>query len=345
MIRLEANGITLDFAPDGGHLRQFTVRDDGLSIAPLHRAPWVGTEEALPEDTPAFMNWLGGDFFCAPFAAEENGSGLHGWPANAAWQVTVQTASSVTAELVPRVQGAQVEKTLQLRDGHPFVYQTHRFSGGTGHVTASNHANVSVPNGALISTSRKRWWETPGTPQESDPAMGRSILTYPARSEDPTRFPGVSGDVDVSRYPWGPANEDFVMGLEAAPGLGWTAVVRPEEGDAYLSLRNPVELPMTMLWHSNGGRDYAPWLGRHFGCLGVEEGAAATFLGLSSQQDLVGQGDVALGGTASLRHAIGAIAWPNRSQISDVRLEGNELVVSDQSAATRRIPFDGAFLA
>ena len=64
----------------------------------------------------------------------------------------------------------------------------------------------------------------------------------------------------------------YRVGIEAqGHRLGWTTVTRPEEGDLFLSLRNARRLPMTMLWHSNGGRDYAPWSGRHFGCLGVEE--------------------------------------------------------------------------
>ena len=30
-----------------------------------------------------------------------------------------------------------------------------------------------------------------------------------------------------------------------------------------------------MLWMSNGGRDYAPWSGRHTGVLGIEDGRAS----------------------------------------------------------------------
>ena len=43
--------------------------------------------------------------------------------------------------------------------------------------------------------------------------------------------------------------------------LAWTAVVRPVEGDFFLSLRRADKAPATMLWYSNGGRDYAPWSG------------------------------------------------------------------------------------
>jgi len=55
--------------------------------------------------------------------------------------------------------------------------------------------------------------------------------------------------------------------------LALTAVVRPVEG-RLLSVAAPCadEDRATLLWHSNGGRDCAPWSGRHRHCPGVEEG-------------------------------------------------------------------------
>ena len=70
--------------------------------------------------------------------------------------------------------------------------------------------------------------------------------------------------------------EDFITLVEADHGgPGWTALARHAEQDLVLVLKNPVELPVTMLWFSNGGRDYAPWSGRHVGVLGIEDGRAA----------------------------------------------------------------------
>jgi hypothetical protein len=135
--------------------------------------------------------------------------------------------------------------------------------------------------------------------------------------------------------------------VEAAGStLGWTAVARPAQGDLFLSLRNPRALPMTMLWHSNGGRDYAPWSGRHFGCLGVEEGAAAQMLGVSTEADLPAPGFLTLtdGQSVAVRHAIGAIAWPTGEAIASVAIEGGNLVITGEGGATRALPFDTAFL-
>lgn len=345
---LSAQGITLHFDAALGLLDGFTVTDDGKRISPLHRAPWVGTDEAMPPGEAPLMRKLGGDFFCAPFGLSEADSPLHGWPPNSAWDIAQIAAGHLTAVLRRKPQGATLTKELTLRDASPFVYQCHRFTDGAGTITASNHANVSVPTGAIITTSPKSMWETPATPLEGDPALGRSCLSYPAQSRDPRAFPGVAGTVDLTRYPWGPAHEDFVAGLEAGGhALGWTAVVRIGAGDAYLSLRNPRHAPMTMLWHSNGGRDYAPWSGRHFGCLGVEEGAAEHMLGLSNAADLTGPGAVSLapGRTVDMRHVIGAIAWPTAEPIVGIEPLGDTVVIRGADGATRIVPFDADFLA
>jgi hypothetical protein len=304
MTQVTANGIQFEFDADTGKLDSFTVNDEGRHISPLHQAPWIGTDEAMPPDAAPHMATLGGDFFCAPFAQSEAGSPLHGWPANEPWRIVINERGTLKASLSPSIYGASLVKELSVFDDHPFVYQQHLFIGGSGRVPVANHANVSLPHGGLIRTSAKSVWETPNDPQESDPERGRSGLCYPAQSTDPRKFPGVDGPVDLTQYPWNPRHEDFVVGIEAdGHMLGWTAVTRPKEGDLFLSLRNAKQLPMTMLWHSNGGRDYAPWSGRHFGCLGVEEGAADHMLGASTEADLVGPGAISLtgDGTADVR--------------------------------------------
>ena len=347
MTRIGADGIRLRFDARTGLLEGFTVIDEGAEIAPMHRAPWVGTGEEMPPDAAPHMATLGGDFFCAPFAASEDGSPLHGWPPNSSWRVLASETGTLRAVLERPVRGATLIKELSLRDGHPFVYQRHIFVGGDGRMPVANHANVSLKTGGIIRTSPKRVWETPKDPQESDPARGRSGLRYPARSEDPRLFPGRAGPVDLARYPWKPRHEDFVVGVErTGHTLGWTAVTRPAEGDLYLSLRNAGELPMTMLWHSDGGRDYAPWSGRHVGCLGVEEGAADHMLGISTEADLSGPGAVSLtaGGTVEIRHVIGAIRWPAKVPVADNRVAVGAVEVRGETGVARRLPFCPGFL-
>jgi hypothetical protein len=339
-MRIAARGISFGFDASLGHLDGFEVEDGGLRIAPLHRAPWVG-RETLPEGLAPHLHRLGGDFFCAPFAASEGGSPMHGWTANAPWTAVGAPPGTLRAVLGRTVQGATVVKDLTLQDGHPFVYQRHVFLGGEGRITVANHANVSLPDGGLIRSSPKAGWETPATALEPDPARGRSALRYPARATDPTAFPGAAGPVDLTRYPWAPRHEDFVIGIEAAGHwLGWTAVTRPAQGDLYLSLRNARALPTAMLWHSNGGRDYPPWSGRHFGCLGVEEGAAAAILSLTGEDGLSGPGALTLrpGGSASVVHVIGAIAWPSGEPVARIEPAAGGIRITGEGRAVREVP-------
>ncbi|MYA89173.1 MAG: hypothetical protein F4X97_12130 [Boseongicola sp. SB0662_bin_57] len=348
MTKILAKGIELSFDRRIGLIERFAVTESGVEVTPLHRAPWVGADEALPPDTAPHLTALGGDFFCAPFAAREGDSPLHGWPANSAWVIERKESRVLRAALRRRVHGARLVKELILRDGHPFVYQSHKFTGGNGRVPVANHANLSLPRGGIIRTSPKAWWETPKDPQESDPARGRSALKYPAKCNSPKAFPGFTGDVDLTMYPWNPRHEDFVIGIEeGGHELGWTAVSRPASGDLFLSLRNPRQLPMTMLWHSNGGRDYPPWNGRHCGCLGVEEGAASHMLGLSDESALCGPGGLSLepDGSVDVRHVMGAICWPTGEPVADIRLSDTSLVIQGEAGARRNLPIDRAFLA
>ena len=347
MIETCAEGISFGFDARTGLLDGFTVEDEGHVVAPMHRAPWVSTRETLPHATAPHVATLGGDFFCAPFAGSEEGSPLHGWTANSPWTIVTHRPSLLRAKLQRTVHGATVVKELGVQNGHPFVYQRHVFTGGSGNIAVSNHANVSLAGGGLIRCSPKSSWETLAAVPEPDPGRGRSALLYPARSVDPSRFPGADGSVDLTRFPWGPRHEDFVIGVEA-PGhdLGWTTVTRPAEGDLYLSLRNARRLPMTMLWHSNGGRNYPPWSGRHYGCLGVEEGAAGFLLGLSVEDDLAGSGSLSLNpeGVAEVRHVIGAILWPSGEPIESVHLTDDSLEVRGDRGSVRYLSFRGKFL-
>ncbi|ARQ61497.1 UNVERIFIED_ORG: hypothetical protein GGE64_005616 [Rhizobium etli] len=347
MIEIRAKGIRFGFDARTGLLDGFTVEDEGHEIALLHRAPWVGTEEIMPPGTPPHLMVLGGDFFCAPFAGSQEGSPLHGWTANSPWHVTEQEAGRLRARLQRTVCGATVTKELEVEDGHAWVYQRHVFAGGSGRIAISNHANVSLPRGGLISCSPKSAWETPPAPPEVDSARGRSGLRYPSRSTAPDRFPGIDGSVDLSRFPWNPRHEDVVIAIEGREhSLGWTAVTRPVEGDLFLSLRNARRLPMTIFWHSNGGRDYPPWSSRHFGCLGVEESAAAALRSHSSENDLSGPGALTLvrDGEAEARHAIGAISWPSGERVEDIRVVDRAIEVCGDRGGFRRLAFRTHFL-
>lgn len=332
---LRAEGIEARLDPDCGMLRGIAVRDQGRELRPMHRVQWAG--EDMPEGSLPHLREMEGDFFCAPFA---DGGGtaplLHGHPANGRWEVAARADGSgaLVAVLAGKAQGARVTKRLTLRDGHPFLYQAHLFEGGQGTISVANHAMVSLPNGGLISFSPKAHFRTPEGAPEPDAARGRSALAYPALAREPREFPARGGGtLDLTRYPFCAGHEDFVVATEAAGRVfGWTAVVRLGFGELYLSLRDPGMLPNTMLWHSDGGRDYAPWSGRHRACLGIEEGHAPHMLGEA--------GGLPLAGRLDIRHAIGVIAWPTEARVADVVARDGQLIVTGQDGASRAVPFD-----
>jgi hypothetical protein len=356
---LEAKDIKITFEALCGFITSLVVGDGGREVSMLHRAPWIDDGSEMPADAAPHLRRLAGDFFCAPFAdASADDAPFHGWPANGLWNHlgTERQGARVLARyaLEKTVMGAAVVKELRLVDGHPFLYQRHIFTGGRGAFAASNHANLTLPNGARLSFSPKRWFETPATAQETDLKRGRSILAYPARSDDVTRFPRADGGgADLTRYPLDTGHEDFVIGVEAeGRSFGWTAVARESEGDLYISLRNAGKLPFTMTWHSNGGRYYAPWSRRHKHVLGVEEGVVEAMLGDSNRRSphpLAASGTpMALkldpNGEVDVRHVIGSIAWPESGGIVSIAREEGGLKIVGASGVARHVPCDVGFL-
>ncbi|MGL4319587.1 MAG: hypothetical protein ACRCS3_01865 [Paracoccaceae bacterium] len=344
MEQLQARGIAVDFQARGGVIAALRVQDGDHLIAPLHRAPWTADE--VPQTAPPHQRWLAGDFFCAPFGdGTADAAPLHGWTANGDWD-----GAHGQYHLTRPVLGATVTKHLTLQDDHPFIYQRHVFTGGSGSLPVANHAMVSLPQGGRISTSALRWCETPALAPETIPARGRSVLAYPARAAMQAFPTADGGQVDLGQYPLSEAHEDFVIAL-AQPGItfGWTAVARAE-GYLFLSLRRADLLPLTMFWHSNGGRHYAPWSSRHTGVLGVEEGVGLALLGLSAGQTpdpLTSAGQptaLDLGATQDVRHVIGAIHWPTGEPVASITPAMGALLITGTAGLRRSVPFDDGFL-
>ncbi len=357
-IEIEADGIAVSFDTTVGMIAELRVRRGERVVSMLHKAPWHG--EQMPAGAAPHLGRLAGDFFCAPFGdASADAAPAHGWPANASWsKIGIDREGGATLarfRLDHAVMGASLVKELRLVDHHPFVYQRHVFTGGRGDsISVANHAMLKLDHGATLSFSPKRWWETPRTGLEPDPARGRGLLAYPAVTSDLHGFPRADGGkADLSRYPIGERHEDFAVGVEA-PGrsLGWTAVARDQDRDIYVSLRNAARLPMTMLWFSNGGRDYAPWNGRHLGVLGVEEGINRTLLGHSASQvpnalDAAGVPTgltLAANAPVEVRHLTGTFEWDEDGAIADIRAAEGGIAIETASGRVRTAPCDLSFL-
>lgn len=355
---LRAEGIEVELDTSIGHIARMAVTRDGRRIETLHRAPWADGD--FPADAPPHLARLSGDFLCAPFGFNDmDDTPYHGWPANAPWRSlgTEAIAGGVAArwELDRPVMGATVMKEFVLRDGHPFLYQRHTFTGGEGELPVGLHMMLGLPHGAELSFSPKLFGETPETALEPDPARGRSILAYPSSFEDITRAPlAAGGTADLTRYPFGEAHEDFVMLVEKPENrLAWGAALRREEGDVTLSLKTPSDFPMTALWVSNGGRDYFPWNGKHRGVLGMEEVRTNSLRGHRASlapNALTDKGiptsiTLAPGRTIDLRHVIGMLSAPaGWERVVAVRETGGGLEVEGTAGAVLNLPYDAAYL-
>ena len=318
---------TVRVALETGHICDLTLN----GITPLHRAPWIDAPEVQRDTSiPLVERGLQGDFFCAPFGKSDLIDGpIHGMTANSPWEVIAQTDSRVVLRLRVDVMGAQIEKTVALEGGA--LFQTHRIIGGSGGLTVAHHPMVRMAQGADLSYSAKALAVTPDHPLEP----GRNWLRYLAQTTDLKRFPGRDSLVDLTRYPDQPGHEDFVTLIEAdGAALGWTAISRHAEKDLIVIVKDPRVLPVTMLWFSNGGRDYAPWNGRHRGVLGIEDGCAA---GAAGHRAAVEQGLAArfgvptclrLGDTHVIEHAIYTVPLAQSVRVTDMTVQDQTLVAT-----------------
>ncbi|HSW45354.1 MAG TPA: hypothetical protein VLM89_07270, partial [Phycisphaerae bacterium] len=275
----------------GGHLGPITCDRRGRKIRPLSIAPWA--EEKIK--TIPLLDVLRGDFFCMPFGGNETPFGQekhppHGETANAVWKLeSIEEAAGrhmLHASLRTKVRKGRVDKRITLIDGHNAVYCRHVISGMTGPMNLGHHAMLKFPDEegcGLISTSPFTRAQVFIQPTELPANQGYSCLKPGAEFKTLSRVPTVFGTTaDLSRYPARRGYEDIVQLLtDPRCEVAWTAVSFPKYRYVWFSLRDPKVLSGTLMWHSNGGRYYAPWNGRHVNVLGLEDVTTYFHLGLA----------------------------------------------------------------
>ena len=356
---LSVTGITVEFNPDGGSIRDLAIDIPGAdALRPLHVAPWVRNAETLSDNIPLVERQLAGDFFCAPFGSVQ-GLPVHGASANATWHLDDlhhSSNGSVTARysLPESIHYAHVTKRLTLHPNHPCLYQQHRFTGGSGHLPIAHHTMIHVPGGVQLSFSPRQFGVTPLRPPESDPRRGRSLLRYPQTFNSLDEVRSADGEVvDASFYPYAEQHEDIVVLAGAASqSIGWTAALAQKDGFLFFSIKDARVLPETILWMSNGGRYYAPWSSRHTAVLGLEEAATSCHANQQfSSEATPSRHGIASGlsldpsGTRDIRYCCGAIPAPTGwTRVADIRINDHTLVLQDIGGDERSIPFDGGFI-
>jgi len=265
----------------GGQLGPVVFRLGRRVVRPFHVAPWA--EENL-SGHPNIIKALRGDFFCLPFGGNTSPwkgekHPVHGQTANAAWRLERadegEEGTHVHLSLKTSIRKARVDKHLMLRPGHAAVYCRHVVSGASGAMNLGHHAMLKFPAGekGRISTSPLAFGQVYPGSFENPAQGGYSALKAGASFRTLDRVPLAAGGwTDLTRYPAREGFEDLVM-VCAKPGgdFAWSAAVFSREGYVWFSLKDPRELASTVMWHSNGGRHYAPWNGRHRGVLAMEE--------------------------------------------------------------------------
>ncbi len=340
-ISLETASGAVAVDPKVGNLRALTFQAGDRTLSPLHAAPWLDEPaQALPADLSPVERHLSGDFLCAPFGGTDDPDiPPHGWPANSTWSLTARSPGAASFVLDRPVFGATVRKTVRLSIDAPLLYQTHTFEGGTGETTFAHHPMVRLERGGRLFLSPKRL----AISDESVLEPGRNRIAAGIQSSDLTALASADGGtVDLTRLPIGDRSEDFIALIEAdGSGLGWTAIIREAEDDIVFVLKDPAVMPLTMLWHSNAGRDYAPWNGRHTGVIGIEDGRAAGAGGMNAAR---GDNPIRAAGvpttiklsegvTHTIVHVIGSVPREGWTRVDAIAVSGDTLTLRGDGGA------------
>ena len=267
----------------GGHLAPVIFDRKRRRIQPYSVSPWWN--EKLSADTPTILKVLRGDFFCLPFGGNNDGfhgerHPVHGETANRRWKFeNLECAKGRTTlhlSLKTRIRRGRVDKRITLRDGHNAVYCQHVVSGMRGPMNFGHHATLKFPDqpgsGVLTHSPIEFGVVTPDA-AENPEMFGYSTLKPGARFSQLNRVPTMMGEwANLSRYPARRGFEDIVLlATKPASPFAWIAVTFPSERYVWFALKDPHVLRQTLLWHSNGGRHYPPWNGRHLNVLGIED--------------------------------------------------------------------------
>ncbi|MDZ4741816.1 MAG: hypothetical protein SGI98_00170 [Verrucomicrobiota bacterium] len=280
---LKSSTVELALTQTGGHLAPVVFDRKKRKLQPYSVAPWH--KEKSPSIQPPILRILRGDFLCMPFGGwgqvvKGKTLQLHGESANAPWKLEKNISEDGDHVLhVSQKQkdlGGRIDKVLLLRDGHQAVYNQHIISGINGPMNLGHHATLKfpeMPGSGLISTSAFKFGEVFPKGLEKPENAGYTSLKAGGTFSSLGKVPLATGEfTDLSRYPARKGFEDLVM-MASDPDLpfAWSAASFPQEQYVWFALKDPRILRQTIFWISNGGRHFAPWNGRHFAVMGMED--------------------------------------------------------------------------
>jgi hypothetical protein len=249
-------------------------------VQPYAIAPWAN--EPGIESLPPILQALRGDFFCMPFGETgQDGVPIHGKCANEVWTLRSKSPSHVSLTY------GNLTRQISVI-GASSILQRWTIAENTGRTTLGNHAMLQIPeSGGRVSVGSLKIGQVVPGDFEVPYAGGYSSLEPGEVFDQLDHVRRRDGSfADATKLPLDPGFENLLMiGSEPATQLGWTAVCFPQAGYVWISIKNTSVLPCTLFWHSNGGRHYWPWSGRHRNVLGVEDLCSYFNLGPQTSED------------------------------------------------------------
>ncbi len=286
--RLANKQVEVYLTRSGGNMGPVNFFHRKDTFSPLAVAPWHN-EKAIV-GAPPIQHVQRGDFFCLPFGANiapyrGEKHPPHGETANGIWTLQEATDNRLVAKLDCTIRPAQVRKEIAIQDGQHVVYIRHLIQGMSGSMCFGHHAMLhwDGAEAGLISTSPFVFGQVFPDVFENPAEGGYSCLSPGAYFDNLAKVPKQDGSfADLTVYPARRGFEDLVMVCcEKNLPFAWSAAVYPKSRKVWFSLKDPAKLSSTVLWHSNDGRHYPPWNGRHLGVLGIEEVTANFAYGLA----------------------------------------------------------------
>ncbi|MFC7338483.1 hypothetical protein ACFQY0_14910 [Haloferula chungangensis] len=272
--RVASDLVTLDVTVTGG-MSTAAFRLGDRCVKPYSLSPWQPDD--VNSSLPSLLKVLRGDFLCLPFGPQDDGP-PHGASANEDWSEISAADDLLVIGMKSGDSGAKVEKEYRLVSGHSAIYYEFRISELEGKWSYGNHpildCSSMAEGSARVSVSPFRW----GSVYQgvfSNPEAGERQCLKDGATFDSLETVELAdgGTADLTRWPSRKGFEDLVMMVNEPASdeqpFAWSAVVM--DGYVWFSLKNPEDFPATLFWMSNGGRDGAPWDGRHLGRIGVEE--------------------------------------------------------------------------
>jgi hypothetical protein len=351
---------------DGGHLGPVQFKTPHGRIQPFSVAPWLPAE--IGSDLPGVLRNLRGDFFCMPFGGNTKPwkgrqYPVHGLTSEARWRFVSHSKSRDGAELAVKMRtdsrAGLITKRVRLILGQTVLYCSHEIEGMEGRMCMGHHAMLRIPDregAAHLACSKFRFGQVRPVQFEDPQLRGYSSLRQGATFRHLRRVPrDVGGYADLTRYPARGGFEDLVLlATHPANGLSWFAVTFPEERYLWFALKNPAQLASTILWHSNGGRHYPPWSGRHRPVLGVEDITGFFDLGLAasakknslSRRKIPTTINLSRDRILRIPYVMGVTAIPGTFEtVRSVRFSANSLTFVSPSGITVNQPIDFTFFS